>query len=255
MGKSIFSIIPDPEALLALEPEEIAGIVIEYLNSLSSRERGKLNRYNFSLSDTVKEYPKEYQDRISQALMEGWVWLEREGLIAPKPGEQGHWVFITRRGQQLKRASDLEAYKRADLLPRHLLHPKIAQKVWSTFIRGDYDTAVFQAFKEVEVAVRNAGNFSLQDIGVQLMRKAFEPSKGPLSDATLPAAEQEALSHLFAGAIGSYKNPQSHRNISIIDPKEAVEMVILASHLLRIVDDRASKLKETGESGEGEANR
>jgi hypothetical protein len=82
---SIASIVPDPEALLALEPEEVAGIVLQYLNSSSASNSGQLNRYNFSLPHTVQDYPREYQTRISKALMEGWVWLEREGLIAPKP--------------------------------------------------------------------------------------------------------------------------------------------------------------------------
>jgi len=51
-------------------------------------------------------------------------------------------------------------------------------------------------------------------------------------------AERQTLSELVAGALGSYKNPHSHRNISIKDASEAAEMIVLASHILKIVDAR-----------------
>lgn len=57
-------------------------------------------------------------------------------------------------------------------------------------------------------------------------------------------AEREALMHLFAGAVGSYKNPHSHRNVPMEDAGEATEIVMLASHLLRIVDARRSAQNE-----------
>lgn len=237
--RSIHSIMPDAEALLSLEPEELAGIVLEHLNFLSKSHSGLVHRNNYALSDTVEGYPQQDKDRILKALMEAWAWLEREGLVAPDPRQGGNWEFITRRGRRLVRASDVEAYRKANLLPRRLLHPVIAQKVWATFLRGDYDTAVFQAFKEVEVSVRSAGGFADADYGVSLMQKAFKPG-GPLADPAALKGEQVALMNLFVGAIGYYKNPHSHRNVSIADPVEAVEMIMLASHLLKIVDSRTT---------------
>ena len=86
--------------------------------------------------------------------------------------------------------------------------------------------------------MRAAGKYAATDIGIDLMRRAFHPTKGPLAKMSDPEPERDALAHLFAGAIGSYKNPHSHRTVAITDANEAQEMVMLASHLLRIVDDR-----------------
>jgi hypothetical protein len=61
---------------------------------------------------------------------------------------------------------------------------------------------------------------------------------GPLTDQNQTEAEREALCHLFAGAIGSYKNPHSHRTVALTDPREAQQQVMLATHLLSIVDAR-----------------
>lgn len=103
------------------------------------------------------------------------------------------------------------------------------------FFLGDFETAAFAALKAVEVEVRRLSHFDDSDIGVRLMRKAFG-ERGPLRDDSADPGEQVALMEFFAGAIGAFKNPASHRTVSFDDPVEAAEVVQVADLLLRILD-------------------
>jgi uncharacterized protein (TIGR02391 family) len=181
------------------------------------------------------------------ALAEGWNWLVVNGLIVPATGFVGSsgYFFISRRGQAITAAGDFANFRNAASFPKSMLHSSIADKVWLDLVRGDLADAVFTAFRAVEEAVRKEGDYTDAEIGVDLMRKAFNPNDGPLTDMQQEKGEREALSHMFAGAIGSYKNPHSHRTVTITDPREAQEMVVHASHLLRIVETRATKRKRS----------
>lgn len=239
----IYDEIPEAEMVLALAPEELAFTLLQIA-------RTHVNNNIFHPNSFIQPqprpgtgqpaYPPQIEQEIQLALAEAWQWVESQALVVPAPGINGTNGFrmFSRRGREMTDRGDFDSYRKAAAFPKDLLHPAIADRVWTSLARGELDSAVFFAYRTVEEAVRIAGGFAETDVGVALMRQAFHPENGPLTDESQPEAEREALAHLFAGAIGSYKNPHSHRTVTISDSTEAQEMVLLASHLLRIVDDR-----------------
>ncbi|MGN3966940.1 TIGR02391 family protein [Burkholderia gladioli] len=237
--------IPDVDVLLELETEELAGKMLLLLRARAQRmfHIGTLRSELWSQALVGRpQYPHSRREEVDLAIAEALAWLEAQALIVPAEdpnGQNGH-RHLSRRARRFENEAAFIDYRTARLLPKDLLHPAIANEVWLSFMRGAYPTAVFEAMRAVEIAVRAAANYPAADHGVPMMRRAFAPNAGPLADRTRDAGEQEALATLFAGAIGSYKNPHSHRNVPIDTAREAVEIIVLASHLLGIVDARAA---------------
>ncbi len=182
------------------------------------------------------------RDEFEGAVAEALAWLSANGLIATVYDGNYLKLLVTRRGRQL----DTEDLFRLFLAETHLrpdgLHPVIRKEAWPLYMRRKFDAAVFEAFKRVEIAVRRAGAYEPTDYGPPLMRKAFNPRDGRLTDQTIPDAEKEGIAALFAGAIGAFKNPGSHREVGLDDPTRAGELLMLASHLLRTVDDSLARI-------------
>lgn len=146
----------------------------------------------------------------------------------------------TRKGVQLKEEQFQRLIGKWIVMPPLLLHPIVVKKAYPALQREEFDTAVFRAFKGIEVRVRELTSLPADLVGSALMRKAFDVDNGLLSDPDAPRAEREALSHLFTGAIGCYKNPHSHRDVELTFG-EAFEMLLVASHLLQILDRRKQR--------------
>jgi uncharacterized protein (TIGR02391 family) len=245
-SQSLPSLIPNADDLLALPIEDLGAILLKIA---ASRMQTAGFTYEGVTEITIGTgmtayrdigYPPHKKSQIDAHLSRAWNWLERHNLIEPSPGINGRngWRVFTDEGRAIAEGKDLAQVRAAMDFPKALLHPSIREKVWAALARGDLDEAVFAAFKAVEEAVRSAGGFSATDIGVPLVRKAFDKNSGPLTNVLQPEPEREALAHLFAGAIGSYKNPHSHRTVNLTDLAEAQEQLMLATHLLRIVEAR-----------------
>jgi uncharacterized protein (TIGR02391 family) len=237
--KKLSDLIPNYADVLRLEPEQLAGVLLEILLDLDGSDRQFLHRESFfNQFAGTQSYPNTHGGDVAQATLEAWMWLEREGFLIPRLGNSQYgWVDPSRRAKKAANRNGVAAYRKTTLLPFTELHAAIASSVYPMFLRGDYDTAVFQAFKEVEIAVRSAARLGNDRVGCSLMREAFNPKNGPLSDAQEVPGEQVALMELFAGAIGYFKNPGSHREV---EPTaiEAAEAIMFASRLLRIVESR-----------------
>lgn len=243
----ITTLIPDVDVHLQLAPEELASTILR----LASQRLQNGMIHAQALTPDLEEsygnpcpYPANRRQEVRMAVAEAWNWLCLQGLLVPELDVNGANGFmrLSRRAGRLLDETSFKTYVGSLEFPKSLLHPSIAEDVWLDIVRGDPGTAVFKAFRAVEVAVRTAGKFSDKDVGTALMRAAFDVKNGPLTDKTLPEAEREGMAHLFAGSIGTFKNPHSHREVTIDDVRAAQEQLMVASHLLRIVDARVKAL-------------
>jgi uncharacterized protein (TIGR02391 family) len=243
MAQPLTRILPDVETLLALRAEELAKVVLSVARDVCQHGMVHLSHlYTQARGDRsmgVPSYPEHRLGEVDKAISAAWAWLQREGLLIPAPGTNGThgWVTLSSEAERISTDEDFEHFRAAAAFPRFLLHPRIADDVYGELLRGQFDTAVFKSMRAIEEAVREASGLSRRDLGPDLMRKAFATASGPLSDPSELPNEQESLAHLYAGAIGYFKNPQSHRTVNV-EPDAARQLTLFASLLLRMIDER-----------------
>ena len=143
--------------------------------------------------------------------------------------------FPTKKGFRFLEREFNRVIREYTLLPKTYVHPMIIEKSFSLLQSGEYESAVLQAFKTIETTIREKISADSEEVGVKLIRRAFNPENGDLTDHSLPKAEREAFANYIAGAFGYYKNPCSHRDIEI-DYISAFDRIVVASDLLKIID-------------------
>jgi uncharacterized protein (TIGR02391 family) len=222
----------DPAIAVKMPTEELAGHVIDALKKGSKA----FHPHNVGLAVASQYANHPQKDEFIEAIMEAFGWMYSEGLSITDPdnGYNG-WMRLSRRASQLKAPSDVTMLAQREILPKNFLHPVIAQEAGLIFHTGKYDAAVYEAFKQLEIAVKEATG--INNIGSALMMDAFKNGTGPLVDKNADPNEEEGLKFVFAGAMKIFRNSTGHRNVRM-DAYQAASLIIHASYLYSLVEER-----------------
>lgn len=234
--------LPKPEILVTLQPEEVGMYLLPYL--IAIEEQGtKLNTYNLLLdtNPSLRDYAGQFVhlQLVVAVLSEALQWLKNEGFIADRPTNSTGWIFVTRKGKAIKTKDDFKKLSYTKLLPFDQIDEQLKDKVIPSFIRGDFATSVFAAFKEVEIRLREGAKLDKTWYGVKLVDKAFDAKTGLLTDPELTDTEKTRYHEMIRGTIGTFKNPLSHRDVNYDDPVIAVGLILFANSLIQTIETRA----------------
>lgn len=224
-----------------LEAAPVSRVAEQLLKHLL-KQSGADHARPFNFGNVVGEVGTLYGHRweCKRAASEALSWLIARQFIAPDTEQAGRgWYLVSRLGVEAGSQTDLQTWISERELPEDHLQPAIAAEALDVFRQGKFDTAVFIAFRTLEVRIREAAKLGNEAIGTKLAARAFHPEDGPLTDLSAEAGERQALMQLMSGAIGLFKNPTSHREVQL-SGTEAREMLVIASHLMRIVTQRSS---------------
>ena len=97
MFHSLSSLVPNVADLLALEVEELAGVLLLHLIGYedTAKNQGGINYHNFFAAPPRRDYESQQQE-VNLALMEAMAWLRSAGLLVKKASSMGSWFFVSR---------------------------------------------------------------------------------------------------------------------------------------------------------------
>jgi uncharacterized protein (TIGR02391 family) len=187
-------------------------------------------------------YPKlrEITQQIDRKFRSAIAALEGQGLIEAPPDNPSFRRLTPEGRQAANNPVSLETARVRNLLKPEMLHEKLRGKPYSDFANGEPNSAILEAFKIIEIEVKTAASLP-NAYGHNLMMEAFDATTGPLADQAETAPARRALAQLFAGAMGRFRNPSAHTNRAFPDLNEAIEELVLASRLLRFLDEPGRK--------------
>lgn len=153
-----------PDLLVALPVDRRA---ITLLRAITSEEQ----RHFFGNREGVRLNLEQYawgsrHRAAARAYEEAFDWLQRHGLVSREPSQSGpDWFFVTDTGWGVVDSDDGVARLAAAERLNVDLHPRIAARVRSQYLLGEYEAAAFLAMREVEIRVRDLAGAGNDDLG------------------------------------------------------------------------------------------
>jgi uncharacterized protein (TIGR02391 family) len=248
--KELLSSCSNPADLLSLTPDELAWALL-----VAVQRRAKVPTNTMAYSDgAVSELfnlwdprpgspaqQRELEKRLGSALKRAFKRLEDWDLIEPAEGDNGKngYLVLTEKGLETRGRTNVEQIRQRNMLQAEMLHPIFRTTIYADFCAARFGDAVFGAFKILETEVRKAARRPKGEVGVELMRIAFNKDNGPLTDTKEKPSQRQALSNLFEGAFGYFRNADAHANREFPDAFQPMQELMLASRLLSIVHLRS----------------
>ena len=143
-------------------------------------------------------------------------------------------------GYEIRRVATPGAVpKSRDRFEELITDNQLQQASGPLFRDSHYARAVEEAFKCLNNAVKEKSGITQQD-GAGLMRTAFSAHSPVLRLNAFESAsekdEQQGYMDIFAGSMTGIRNPRAHDHQLIDEPEAALELLVLANHLMRKLD-------------------
>ncbi len=145
----------------------------------------------------------------------------------------------------------LNEIKAGDLLGDSL-HPRIEAQVRDPWRRGDYETAIDNAGRAIEIAVAERIPPPLHEglCGVDAINAAFGTGK-PLADPAHDPGDQESTRALFAGFVGTFRSHAGRPRFGRDGAEQPADIIRTADLLMRMLDDIAPAEPRPASHGPG----
>ncbi len=140
-------------------------------------------------------------------------------------------------GYEVRRIAPQEAASESrDRFEELVTDNQLQQTSGPLFRDRHFARAVEEAFKCLNNAVKDKSGLVDRD-GSDLMRAAFSANSPVLklseSDSISARDEQRGYMDIFAGSMTGIRNPRAHDHELVDEPDAALELLVLANHLMR----------------------